>query len=158
MRLIVVRHGIAKAKRSWKGQDDDRPLTVGGLGQAEAISRRLVRYRPTRIVSSPSLRCTQTVEPLVAASGVQMELSNALATDGGSAGVEFALHTVQFEPDTSTVVFCTHRELMIELLPRLARREGVTIRHRLPGAKGGCWSLLYRKGRLTSVKYWPAGR
>lgn len=156
MRLVVIRHGTAKAKRSWKGPDDDRPLTASGRVQAVAISRRLSGYRPTRIVSSPSLRCRQTVEPLATASSLQVELTNALATDAGEAGIEFAFQMIQSEPNSSTIVLCTHRELIVELLPRLTRQHGVSTSHRLPGAKGGSWMLLYRRGALTSVKYSPA--
>lgn len=156
MRLIVVRHGTAKAKGSWKGSDDDRPLTTTGLEQAEAISRRLHRYRPARIVSSPSLRCRQTIEPLATTSGVQIELTKALATDGGRAGIDLALEVVA--SNVSTAVLCTHRELIVDILPKLAHQHGVSISHRLPGAKGGSWTLLYRRGRLVSIKYQPSRR
>lgn len=154
MRLIVVRHGTARAKGSWKGLDADRPLTANGSRQAQAISRRLIRYQPTRIVSSPSLRCTQTVEPLAGACDLQVELTDALATDAGPAGIDFAVETVQSGGSSPVVVLCTHRELIVELLPHLADQGGVRLGHRLPGAKGGCWLLQYRRGRPMSIKYW----
>jgi 8-oxo-dGTP diphosphatase len=157
MRLIVVRHGTAKAKRSWKGLDSDRPLTAGGSRQAQAIAKRLRRDKPTHILSSPSLRCLQTVQPLATAAGLDLTVTAALATDGGRAGLDLATAIAAANESSSTIVLCTHRELIVDLLPHLVHQTGVKLPHRLPGAKGGCWTVQYRRGRLVSVKYWSPG-
>ena len=158
MRLIVVRHGTAKSKTAWKGRDQDRPLTASGLKQARAISARLVRFRPDRVISSPTLRCTETVAPLGSALGLRVERSKLLGTDGGEEAVEWLKRLVQNGDRSSTIAVCTHREVIVEVLPAFASEYGVPIGHRLPGAKGSCWTLLFGDGRLVEIKYWRASR
>jgi 8-oxo-dGTP diphosphatase len=154
MRLIFVRHGSAKSKRTWKGPDRDRPLTANGQRQAKAIALRLTRHRPARIISSPSLRCVQTVTPLGSTRQLEIEQCQALDTDGGAAAVELVRQLISGEPASSTIVLCTHREILVEILPALASQYGIPLEHRLPGAKGGCWTLLFRDQALASIKYW----
>jgi 8-oxo-dGTP diphosphatase len=154
MRLVVVRHGSAKSKRAWKGRDQDRPLTANGDRQAKAISGLLSAHHPDRIISSPSLRCVQTVTPLASRCQLQIEQSHALAPDGGPAAVELVKQLIGGDPAASTIVLCTHREVLVEILPALAAEYGVSLGHRLPGGKGGCWTLLIRKRNTASIKYW----
>ncbi len=157
MWLIVVRHAIAKSKHAWTGPDQDRPLTTNGLRHAKAISAHLTRYRIDRVISSPSLRCIQTVAPLGSGRHLHLELTEALAPDGGHTALPFVDHLIRGQHGSAAVVLCTHREVLVEVLPALASRFGVTLGHRLPGAKGGCWTLLFRKQNLVSVKYWRPG-
>jgi Histidine phosphatase superfamily (branch 1) len=62
--LIVVRHGDAGDKASWKGPDLLRPLSATGHSQAEGLVLRLADYPVERILCSRTVRCHQTVEPL----------------------------------------------------------------------------------------------
>ena len=159
MRLIVVRHATAKAKRQWNGRDLDRPLTANGHSQAKAISVQLARYHPARIISSPSLRCIQTVSPLARRCHLQVEDAEALATDGGGAAMGLIEQLRLDGEPSSTMVLCTHREVLVEILPALALRFGVDLGHRLPGAKGGCWTFLFRNQKLIRVNYRrPSGK
>ncbi|MFC0125734.1 histidine phosphatase family protein, partial [Bifidobacterium apri] len=58
--LLIVRHGKAEARKQWKGQDCNRPITPRGAAAAFALGRELACYSPDRLVSSPWLRCMQT--------------------------------------------------------------------------------------------------
>ena len=62
--LLLVRHAHAGNKRHWQRLDSLRPLSVAG--QAEAAGRlvRLEDYPIGRVLSSPTVRCQQTVQPL----------------------------------------------------------------------------------------------
>lgn len=151
MRLILVRHGQAGRKSEWNGDDAVRPLDSKGRRQAQVLAKPLGRFRPSRIISSPYLRCRETVEPLAAALGLRLELSEVLAPDGGDKAVIFVEHLIEAGPATATVVLSTHREVLVVLLPALAK--GVELGHRLPGAKGSCWVMQFSKKRLTSVRY-----
>lgn len=155
MRLIVVRHGIAKAKRRWDGPDTNRPLTVKGARQAKAVAARLARYHPAEIISSPSLRCRQTVEPLAARTAAQLHVRELLGVDAGIRALKLFRQIVTTRPPEATVVMCTHREVLVEVLPALAAEFGVRLGHRPPGAKGSYWVLRFRDDRLASVKYGP---
>lgn len=154
MRIIVVRHGQAEPKKGWTGPDDLRPLTGRGRRQAERLGK-VIGVRPGRIMSSPAVRCRDTVQPLGSAYGVEVELAEALSTEGGQEAAELCRKLATSEPAGSVVVLCTHRETMVEMLPELARQYGRKLGHRLPGAKGGAWVLRFEDGRLVKVDYRP---
>ncbi|MEV4894911.1 NUDIX hydrolase [Nonomuraea sp. NPDC055795] len=60
--LVLVRHGAAGSRQNWKGDDDLRPLEAEGYVQAVTLAQVLPAYRPEVLLSSPSLRCVQTME------------------------------------------------------------------------------------------------
>jgi len=153
MRLIVIRHGIAVAKRRWDGADADRPLTANGARQAKAVSARLARYQPVEIISSPSLRCRQTVEPLAARTETPIRISRLLGVNAGTRALELIHELVTTRPPLSTIVVCTHREVIVHAFPALAAEFGVTLDHRPPGAKGSYWGLRFRGDQLVNIKY-----
>jgi 8-oxo-dGTP diphosphatase len=129
-------------------------VTRGRL-QAKSLARELARYRPARIISSPTARCRQTVEPLAILIGQEVELSDSLAPDADRKALLLIGDLVRSEPTAASVVLCTHREVLVEIMPLLSREFGVKIGHRLPGAKGGTWTLQFRQPKLVSVKYRP---
>jgi 8-oxo-dGTP diphosphatase len=71
--LLLVRHASAGDPAQWEGDDRLRPLDDRGRRQAEALVDALDGYELDRIVSSPYLRCVQTVEPLARARGLEIE-------------------------------------------------------------------------------------
>jgi 8-oxo-dGTP diphosphatase len=155
MRLLVVRHGQAEAKQSWNGPDMDRPLVPRGRRQAKLLSKDLAGYRPARVISSPSVRCRQTVQPLATTWALDVELSNALAPDAGGSALCLIRDLTGAESNRSTVVLCTHREVIVAVMPALFDEFGIKPGHRLPGAKGGTWVLEFHRSKLATVKYQP---
>lgn len=154
MRIVVVRHGIAAPKKGWTGVDAARPLIARGRRQAARLRKIVPPPAPDRIISSPALRCRQTVEPLAARLGVPVEISEALTTDAGKAAVEMCRDLLDAGPGGSTVLLCTHRETMEVLLPELAREVGGRrFQPKRVGAKGGAWVLRFRDGELRQAGY-----
>jgi phosphohistidine phosphatase SixA len=154
-RLLVVRHAHAEPKQGWSGPDVDRPLVPRGRRQAKLLSKDLARYQPARIISSPSVRCRQTVQPLAAARALDVELSKALAPDGGDSARGLIRDLADTEPARTSIVLCTHREVLVAVMPALFDAFDIGPGHRLPGAKGGTWLLDFHKSRLVTVKYQP---
>lgn len=62
--ILLVRHASAGDSAAWEGDDHDRPLDSRGRKQTKGLARQLAQFDPAVIVSSPYLRCLQTVEPL----------------------------------------------------------------------------------------------
>jgi 8-oxo-dGTP diphosphatase len=79
--IVLVRHAWAGERADWVGDDRLRPLDDRGHLQALELVELLAPYLADRIVSSPFLRCTQTVEPLAAARGLPVEPSEELAEE-----------------------------------------------------------------------------
>jgi broad specificity phosphatase PhoE len=74
--LVVVPHADAGDRTKWTSDQDLRPLT--DLGRSQAAMLAPVVGRVDGIVSSPARRCVETVEPIAAASGAEIELSDDL--------------------------------------------------------------------------------
>jgi len=156
MRIIVVRHGQAEPKKGWTGPDDLRPLTSRGRRQADRLDKVLgAGTTPARILTSPALRCEQTVQPIAERCRIGLERTEALATDAGAEATALCRKLANSEPSDSVVILCTHREAMLEMLPQLGQEFGHKLGHRLPGAKGGAWFLDFQEGRLAKVDYRP---
>jgi broad specificity phosphatase PhoE len=73
-----VRHAHAGDKRNWTGPDLERPLSGTGRREAHGLLTRLRDYDITRILSSPTVRRLQTVEPLAARRGLTLETTEVL--------------------------------------------------------------------------------
>jgi 8-oxo-(d)GTP phosphatase len=79
--LLLVRHASAGDPSNWEGDDRVRPLDERGRRQAAGLVDALAGFEIERIVSSPYARCVQTVEPLAAARGLEIEHDEALGAD-----------------------------------------------------------------------------
>jgi broad specificity phosphatase PhoE len=79
--VYLVRHAHAGNKHQWPGRDEDRPLSVPGHREAHGLLARLRDYPITRILTSPALRCVQTVEPLGLRRAMPIEVIDALRVD-----------------------------------------------------------------------------
>ena len=66
MPLLLVRHARAGDRRTWEGDDRDRPLDGKGVGQAEQLIELLAAFAIEAVYTSPYRRL-QTVEPLARA-------------------------------------------------------------------------------------------
>jgi phosphohistidine phosphatase SixA len=139
--LLVVRHADAGDKRGWKGPDLLRPLSAAGHRQAEGLVVRLEDYPIERILSSPSLRCVQTVRPLAADRFLEIE---PLAALGVGAGLVEVLE-VFWDLALRNTVLCTHGETIGRLMEQLAA-DGLTVTDPLDWPKGSTW-LLQRTDR-----------
>lgn len=62
--LCLLRHAHAGDAAHWLDDDDLRPLTDRGRGQADRIGRLLVAasYRPDAVIASPLVRARDTAE------------------------------------------------------------------------------------------------
>jgi 8-oxo-(d)GTP phosphatase len=77
--LLVIRHATAGHRGDWPGDDSLRPLDERGWRQAAALVDQLAPFAIERIVSSPFVRCVQSVEPLAAARGLEIEIVDEVA-------------------------------------------------------------------------------
>lgn len=79
--VLLIRHASAGDRYAWEGDDRLRPLDERGLRQAHQLIELLEQYEITRLLSSPFLRCIQTVEPLAQARGFGIEIRNELSEE-----------------------------------------------------------------------------
>ena len=134
--LMVVRHADAEDKRSWNGADRHRPLSAAGRRQADGLVVRLEDYPVERILSSPTLRCLDTVRPLARDRFLKVEPVAALGVDGGLDPVLAML----WDQELRKAVLCTHGETIGRLVAQLVE-DGSDVRGPLHWPKGSTWML-----------------
>ena len=77
--ILLVRHASAGDRYEWEGADSLRPLDERGLRQADELVELLAEYEVKQVVSSPALRCIQTVEPFARSLGLELEIRGELS-------------------------------------------------------------------------------
>jgi 8-oxo-dGTP pyrophosphatase MutT (NUDIX family)/phosphohistidine phosphatase SixA len=123
--VVVVRHGLARSKKRWRLDDRLRPLIVPGHRQAQRLIPLLAAYGVTRMVSSGSMRCTQTIEPYAARTDGKLEIDDTLsAEDATHERVQRLMDELLAELDrtakrTGALALCTHRQVLPWVLASL---------------------------------------
>ncbi|HSJ51226.1 MAG TPA: NUDIX hydrolase [Actinomycetota bacterium] len=149
--LYVVRHAKAGSRQGWSRPDEERPITRRGRKQALRLVQRFRGLEVARIVSSPFIRCVQTVEPLARSRGLPVELAPELAEGVDLAEAAEFLRTL----DGAPVVACGHgRE--IEAIVGTFESEGADVEGERGLAKGSVWVIERLGGRVLSARYLPA--
>jgi phosphohistidine phosphatase SixA len=149
MTIYLVRHAKAGSRRDWTADDDLRPLSPTGHRQAVRIADALVDVGATRVVSSPFVRCRQTLDPLAQRLRLPLELSDALAEGASITDTVRLLEKVAGE----TTVLCTHGDVVSNVIDHL-KTSGVTIDD--DGIeKGSTWVLDTRDGEIVGARYLP---
>ena len=148
--LYLVRHAKAEDRESWTEPDELRPLTEEGFLQAEGLVDRLQGLPIERVMSSPAVRCRETVDLLARTRGLPLELEESLA-EGTSGDRVMALLS---EVATRPTVLCTHGDVIEHALSELAT-EGVIEGRNLKLKKGSTWILEAERRRIIRARYVP---
>ena len=110
MTSVLLRHASAGDRHDFEHDDHLRPLDARGRRQSDELVELLRPFGVRRILSSPYVRCVQTVEPLAAALGLEVELDDRLEEGEGGAAAELLRE--------DGVVCCTHGDIVEALVGR----------------------------------------
>ena len=142
--LVVLRHGSAESRKAWSGDDRQRPLAEAGYRQAEQLIPFLAAYDVTRVVTSTSTRCRQTVAPYAEAGGLKLEEHDDLSEE--EASVESVVEIVDDLLDTKEgSVLCTHRPVLPSVFDALGL-DGVRL------APSGLLVVHHRAGKVVATQ------
>jgi 8-oxo-dGTP diphosphatase len=150
--IFVIRHAEAGDRDRWSAPDDLRPLTRGGRLQAQRIAERFANEPFVQVMSSPFVRCVQTVSPLADALGVPVEPRDDLAEGQPPGYLEKAILEAEGE---GTTAICVHGAALRTLLDDLIER-GIARRVKQASKKGATWVLEVRDGAIVSARHVPA--
>lgn len=148
MRVHLVRHAKAGSRDRWEGDDVLRPLTKNGWRQAEAIADHLAARGATVLLTSPYVRCHQTLEPLARLLDMAIVIDERLEEGRPFAPVIDLLTTV---PEGA--VLCSHGDIIPETIAGLQRR-GCDIHGPADWRKGTVWTIDRHDGELASARVW----
>lgn len=148
--LHLVRHADAGDRLAWRGDDFLRPLDDHGLRQAEAIAATLATRPVKRVLSSPAVRCVDTVSPLADLLGLAVEAHDALA-EGTHPAAAFEL-AMSLASDEGDAVLCSHGDVIPGMLWAFTR-YGADIPDRNRCKKASIWELNLNNTGLVSATY-----
>jgi phosphohistidine phosphatase SixA len=145
----LIRHAKAKNRLAWEQPDELRPLTKRGRREAEAIAARLREAPPARLLSSPYLRCMQTLEPAAVALELPIETTAALAEGaGGEAAAELLLSLAS----SGSIACCTHGDVVLEVASLVAA-AGVVLDGPRDVPVASSWRLDVEDGRFVGARF-----
>ncbi len=164
--IYLLRHAKAVDREKWHGEDIERPLTPKGLKQAQGVAEALASASIKAILSSPALRCRDTVAPLARKTKrVPFEVVSFLAE--GSDPLK-ALHALvnwqnttqerngqeltEGESRSLSVVACSHGDVITGMLTELAQSKVITFSQIL-SAKGSLWILKTKGAEVVEAMY-----
>jgi phosphohistidine phosphatase SixA len=114
MTLLLLRHATAGHRRPGVGEAEDRlrHLDARGRRQANSLPELYADFGVTRLLTSPYVRCRESVEPLARTLALPVEERFELAEGVGEAEI-WALVA---ELDRAAAVLCTHGDVLGLLL------------------------------------------
>ena len=145
--IIIVRHGKAEARKSWKGTDANRPITPRGAAAAFALTQELACFNPVRLSTSPWIRCMETLETFSWQTGRDMVKLDPLTEDAFAADPQGAWDCFLSEIEYALAhriptAICMHRPVIGGIFNHL---------------RGLCVSEALAKRLLAKSPYMPTG-
>jgi 8-oxo-(d)GTP phosphatase len=146
----LIRHAKAGSRSQWTDADELRPLSTSGRRQAKAIVHAFDGIPVSRVLSSPAVRCVQTVQPLAAARSRSVEERDELAEGRSLRG---ALKLLE-EVEDGAVVFSGHGDLIPAIVEH-AEAHGAIVGSERGWKKASTWVLEREAGAVVRMRYLP---
>ncbi|WP_418064108.1 NUDIX hydrolase [Pimelobacter simplex] len=149
--VVVLRHARARSRSAWRGPDAGRTLLKVGEAEADRLVPLLAAYGVTRVLTSTSTRCVQTVRPYAETAGYPFDLRPRLTEENAAPRPVAKIVHELLDGDGATAenaVLCTHRPVLALVYDaagvELAPDDGL--------APAEMLVLHVRKGRIVAVE------
>ena len=116
--VLVLRHALARPRKTWSKDDRRRPLGPAGAEQATALVPLLAAYAPSRVVTSGSTRCVDTVRPFTEHAALCPECDDGLSQEDATPATVAAV-VAELVAGDADAVLCTHRPVLPLVLEAL---------------------------------------
>jgi len=144
--LAIIRHAKAVPRSAWSDPDDtQRPLDGTGGRRAKEIVPLLAAYGLTRLVTSPSTRCVQTVAPYAGSAQLPLRTRQGLSEEGYAADPKRAVQQLErlLRRGTPSAV-CSHGPVLPDLVGALLDRVDTAVDPAVDPASAGAAEALTR--------------
>jgi 8-oxo-dGTP pyrophosphatase MutT (NUDIX family)/phosphohistidine phosphatase SixA len=148
--VYLVRHAKAGARSAWTEADELRPLSKNGRRQANGLVKMFRGLHVDRVVSSPYVRCVQTVRPLALDRGLPVEVTDVLAEGSTLEAVMGLLE----ELSTAPAVVCSHGDVIPAIVEH-AEVLGAELDGPHEWKKGSVWVAERQDGHIARLRYLP---
>jgi len=146
----LIRHAKAGDRATWTGDDLSRPLSKTGHRQAKALVKELASRPVKRIVSSPAVRCVDTVGPLADQRGLPIEPRDELLEGASLSGLLGLLDELR----STATVLSGHGDLIPATVEHL-EAQGMIIGPDRGWKKASVWVLEREAGLIVRATYLP---
>lgn len=148
--LYLVRHAKAGSRHHFAGDDRLRPLTENGRLQARALAGALAAAGVRSLISSPFLRCIETLQPTAKLIGAAVATDERLAEGRSYLAV---IDLLEAQPDGTAL--CSHGDVIPDTIAALERR-GCEFTSAPDWRKASVW-VFDREGgsEIVSAHAWP---
>ncbi|GAA1503727.1 NUDIX hydrolase [Nocardioides humi] len=145
--VVILRHARARSRDAWRGPDAGRTLLKAGELEADRLVPLLAAYGVTRIVTSTSTRCVQSVRPYAETAGFPLDLRPRLSEENATPKAVAKIVEDLFATETGAVL-CTHRPV----LPLAYDAAGIELDPESGLAPAELLVLHVRKSRVVAVE------
>lgn len=119
--VIVLRHAKATARTDWFGgqplDDGNRPLLPAGVAQAKLLVPALAAFGVKRVITSPWIRCENTVAPYAHSRNLKIIERSQLSEQGNKKGPRRTRNVVKdIVKDGRASLICSHRPALPTIL------------------------------------------
>jgi broad specificity phosphatase PhoE len=127
-------------------------MSKTGRKQSKRLAEHLAEVAFTRLVSSPYLRCIQTLEPFAEARGLDITIARELSEGEPASGAEAWVLAAGAD---GPAALSTHGDVLRVVIDDLVDR-GVPRTDGEMGFRKGCaWRLDVHDGRIVGLTYIP---
>lgn len=159
--FVILRHAKAIKRSDFTGSDDDdRPLSGRGRGEAKALAPLLEAFGIRSIHSSSAKRCTATVRPFARRIDVETVLEPALTEHAHDSDAEAAARRiVELYQGKEPTVVVSHRPVLPTLLDALAAHVDAPADETWdPRLAPASFMVIHRdsRGGVTGIERYPA--
>lgn len=130
--FLILRHGKARSRSTWKDGEASRPLLAEGNDQAEALPNLLKAYGARLVFSSPWTRCLSTIAFYAQSSKVKVKVSPELTeTANSKKPAQTKTLTRALMNLNKAVIMCTHRPVLPTILEEVETRADSRMKSKL---------------------------
>lgn len=148
MTIYLVRHAKAGSRKNWDDDDMQRPLVKSGREQAQLLVQTFADVEVRRLISSPFVRCQQTLQPLAEARDLIVEIDVRLAENTSRGIVAELVGSVN-----EGTVLCSHGDVIPDVLG-LFERQGMTLLSWCDTRKAATALMEKVDGVFSTVDFW----
>src|SRR4051812_47185727 len=99
-------------------------------------------------MSSPYVRCVQTVQPLAEACRLPIEEEPGLVEGKAAKAIRLVRDLLEMDDPDGVPVLCTHGDIVPEVLREVVERDGVDLGFDVRCGKGSTWVLDAKAGKV----------
>lgn len=154
--LIILRHGKARSRATWKDGEASRPLLAEGNDQAEALPKLLKAFGARLVFSSPWTRCLSTIAFYAQSPKVKVKVSPELTEAANAKKPAITRDVTRALMNLNKgVIICTHRPVIPTIIDEIETRTDSKLKAKLHLAtllKPGSISVVHLSKNSDPIK------